>query len=591
METLKKILFILSPSDRRNVFFLIIMILIMGILDMIGVASILPFIAVLTNPTLIETNLILKQMFQISKKIGVENNQEFLFALGVLVFILLVVSLAFKAITTYLQLRFIQMSDYSIGRRLIKIYLQQPYSWYLNRNSADLGRIILSQVGEVVGSGVRPAMEIIAKGSVVFLIVALLVTINLKLAIIVGCTLSFAYGIIYLFIHNYLKKLGKKRLRNNKLRYFFINEVFGAAKEVKMSSLEDIYVSHYSDSAKNFALSAAISNTLAQLPRFALEAVAFAGTLLLILFMMAKTGSFNDALPILSLYVFAGYRLMPALQQMYVSFSQITYISPSLEKIHEDIKNLEISSSYPIQNLLPFDKSIVLKNISYNYPNTDRTTLKNINLSISANTTVGFIGKTGSGKTTTVDIILGLLEAQKGTLEIDGKTINKFNSKSWRSNIGYVPQNIFLSDNTVAANIAFGVNPENIDLLAVEKVSKIANLHEFVLNELPNQYQTTIGERGVRLSGGQRQRIGIARALYSNPKVLILDEGTSSLDNETEKVVMQAVNKLSKDMTIILVAHRLNTVKNCDIIFKFDKGEIVEQGSYNKIILGDITHE
>ncbi len=587
MDTLKKILFILSPPDRKNVIVLIIMILIMAILDMIGVASILPFIAVLTNPTLIETNIILNKMFQISKNLGVENNQEFLFTLGILVFVLLVASLVFKAVTTYLQLRFVQLSDYSIGKRLIKIYLNQPYSWFLNRNSADLGRIILSQVGEVVGSGIRPAMEIIAKGSVVFFIVALLVTINLKLAIIVGCTLSFAYGIMYLFVHNYLDKLGKKRLQNNKLRYFFINEVFGAAKEVKISSLEEIYVSHYSDSAKNFALSAATSNTLGQLPRFAIEAIAFAGTLLLILFMMAKTGSFNDALPILSLYVFAGYRLMPALQQMYVSFSQLTYISPSLDKIYEDIKNLETSSSYPIQNLLPFDKSIVLKNISYNYPNAARTTLKNINLSISANTTVGFIGKTGSGKTTTVDIILGLLEAQKGTLEIDGKTINKQNSKSWRSNIGYVPQSIFLSDNTVSANIAFGVNPKNIDLRAVEKASKIANLHEFVINELPNQYQTTIGERGVRLSGGQRQRIGIARALYSNPKVLILDEGTSSLDNETEQVVIQAVNKLSKDITIILVAHRLNTVKNCDTIFKFEKGEIVDHGSYNKIILGD----
>ncbi len=591
METLKKILFILSPPDRKNVFVLTIMILIMAIIDMIGVASILPFIAVLTNPTLVETNLILNKMFQISKNFSVENNQEFLFLLGILVFVILIVSLIFKATTAYLQLRFVQLCDYSIGKRLIKIYLQQPYSWFLNRNSADLGRMILSQVSEVVGSGIRPVVELIARGAVVFFIVALLVTIDFKLATIVGCTLGFAYGIIYLFIQNYLNKLGKKRLQNNKLRYFFINEVFGAAKEVKIGSLEEIYVSRYSGAAKNFALSAATSNTLSQLPRFAIEAIAFAGILLLILFMMAKTGSFNNALPILSLYVFAGYRLMPALQQMYVSFSQITYIGPSLDKIYEDIKNLEISSSYPIQNLLPFDKSIVLKNISYNYPNTARTTLKNINLSISAKTTVGFIGKTGSGKTTTVDIILGLLEAQKGTLEIDGKTINKINSKSWRSNIGYVPQNIFLSDNTVAANIAFGVNPENIDLLAVERVSKIANLHEFVLNELPNQYQTTIGERGVRLSGGQRQRIGIARALYSNPKVLILDEGTSSLDNETEKVVMQAVNKLSKDITIILVAHRLNTVKNCDKIFKFDKGEIVEQGSYNKIILGDINHE
>ena len=198
--------------------------------------------------------------------------------------------------------------------------------------------------------------------------------------------------------------------------------------------------------------------------------------------------------------------------------------------------------------------------------------------------TIGLIGATGSGKTTTVDIILGLLEAQKGTLEVDGKIITKQNSRSWQRSIGYVPQHIYLADDTVAANIAFGVNYQNINQEVVEKVSKIANLHNFVIEELFSQYQTPIGERGVRLSGGQRQRIGIARALYHNPKVLILDEATSALDNQTEKVVMDAVNNISKDITIILIAHRLNTVKNCDQIFKLDKGKIVSKGTFDELI-------
>jgi ABC-type multidrug transport system fused ATPase/permease subunit len=194
------------------------------------------------------------------------------------------------------------------------------------------------------------------------------------------------------------------------------------------------------------------------------------------------------------------------------------------------------------------------------------------------------VGPTGSGKTTTVDIILGLLEPQKGTLQVDGKNITKKNSRSWQRCIGYVPQHIYLSDDTVAGNIAFGVNPQDINLSAVKKAAKIANIHEFVLELLPNKYQTRIGERGVKLSGGQRQRIGIARALYQSPKVLVLDEATSALDNLTEQVVMKSIYNLDQVMSIIIIAHRLNTVKNCDIIFKFDKGKIINQGKFSEVI-------
>ena len=252
--------------------------------------------------------------------------------------------------------------------------------------------------------------------------------------------------------------------------------------------------------------------------------------------------------------------------------------------MYDDIKNLKPVYHYRDSGKLTFNKSINLKNIQYDYPNSPSSALKDINLNIPFGSNIGLVGTTGSGKTTLVDIILGLLEPQKGTLEIDDKIISKENLRSWQRSIGYVPQHIYLADDTIAANIAFGVKVEDINQELIKKVSKIANLHEFVINELSRQYETTIGERGVRLSGGQRQRIGIARALYHNPKVLILDEATSALDNKTEHNVMEAINNLSKNITIILISHRLNTVKNCDVILKLEKGRLVDQVNFDELV-------
>ena len=584
MQNLKKILFLLSSQERKHAALLMVMIIIMALLDMIGVASILPFMAVVTNPSIIETNLILNIMYQYSSLFGVENNQQFIFALGVLVFILLVVSLSFKTLTTYLQVRFISMSEYTIGKRLMKGYLYQPYSWFLSRHSADLGKIILSEVGQVIGNGIRPIIELIAKGLTTIALIALLVIVDPRLTLIIGLSMSLVYLFIFYFVRNYLKRTGEERLNNNQLRFKSVSEAFGAAKEVKIGGLEKTFIENFSSSAQIVAKSLASSQIIGQLPRFILEAIAFGGILLIILYSISETGSFSSAIPVISLFVFAGYRLLPAIQSIYASFTQLVFVGSSVDKLYDDLKNFKTFNKKQDQGILPFNKIISLKNICYNYPNSSRTTLKDLNLSIPAKSIIGLIGATGCGKSTTIDIILGLLTPQKGTLEVDGKVITEQNSRSWQRSIGYVPQHIYLSDDTVAANIAFGVEPKNINQDMIEKVSKIANLHELVINELPQKYNTEIGERGVRLSGGQRQRIGIARALYHNPKVLVLDEATSALDNQTEKAVMDAVNNLGKNITIILIAHRLNTVKNCDIIYKLDNGQIINQGTFNDLI-------
>ena len=583
MKNLKKIIYILTPHERKSAIMLLGMILVMAFLDMLGVASIMPFIAVLANPDIIETNAILNKVFKGTSIIGIETDQQFIFILGIFVFVLLVFSLAFKALTIYAQIRFSAMREYSIGKRLVSGFLNQPYSWFLNRHSADIGKTILSEVSLVISHGIKPIMNLITYSAITIMLIILLILVDPKLSIIVGFTLGSAYGIVYKFSRNFLKRIGNERMKANEERFTIITEAFGAAKEIKIGGLEQVYTKRFSGPAKLSAQHAASAQLVSNLPRFFLEAIAFGGMVLMVLYLMSRSGTFVEALPIISLYAFAGYRLMPAIQQIYVSLSSLRYIGSSLDALYEDLINIQSLNLNQDHLPLSLKNDISLNHIHYNYPNSSRTVLKNIKLSITARTTVGLVGATGSGKTTLVDIILGLFEAQQGTLEVDGQVINKHNIRSWQSSIGYVPQQIFLADDTVAANIAFGTDYKDIDQEAVEKASKIANLHEFVINELPLQYKTTIGERGVRLSGGQRQRIGIARALYHNPQVLILDEATSALDNLTEQAVMEAVHNLGGNITIILIAHRLSTVKKCDTIFLLEKGELKEQGTFEEL--------
>lgn len=575
MKILKQLLYFLTTSEKKRAGLLLIMTLVMAIIDMLGIASILPFMAVVTNPSIVETNFLLSTIFEKSSVIGVTSNLEFIYFLGFLVFVFLVFSISFKALTIYIKAHFLQMVGYSISKNLFQTYLNQPYSWFLDRNSADLGKNILSEVGLVLNQGLTPMFNLITQSTIIVFILFFLLLVNFKLTLSVIIVIGGSYYLIFSFFRKYLYGIGEKRLIANRLRFKFLSEAFGASKEVKLAGLEKIFINKFSTPSLIFAKSQANSNVISTLPRYFIEAVLFGGMLSLILFIIAKTGNFTDSIPIIAVYAYAGYRIMPSVQQIYQDNSILRYSSATIDKIYYDFKSLKVNNSIQNENTLSLNKAITLNQISYNYPNSKRTTLKDISLTIPAKTKVGFIGPTGCGKTTTIDIILGLLEPQKGTLEIDGEVINNYNRRSWQRSIGYVPQHIYLSDDTIAANIAFGVDSKNINQDMIEKSSKIVNLHKFVFDELPNQYHTIIGERGVRLSGGQRQRIGIARALYHNPKVLILDEATSALDNETEKLIIDAMDNLDKNMTVIIIAHRLNTIKDCDIVFKLDNGKLI----------------
>ncbi len=584
MKKIKKLIEILTFQEQKRAILLLAMILIMAFLEMLGLASIVPFLAILSNPDIVETNKILYNFYQTSKEFGIKDNQQFLFLLGFIVFFLLVISLIFKAFTTYAQIIFIQLSNFSIQKRIIESYLKQSYSWFLNRHSSDLGKMILSEVGTVVSSGIKPLVELVTKSIVTLVILILLLLVDFKLALTVSFTLGFAYSLIYKFSRRFVLRIGQERLTANQWRFKAVNEAFGAVKEIKVGGHEQTYIERFSDQAKILAKHQASFSVINQLPRFGLEAVAFGGMMVIILYLMSKSNNFVNAVPILALYAFAGYRLMPSLQGIYTSISQLRFVGPALDSIHNDLVKLKPNQIDKNKDKLSVKKLIRLENVKYYYPNSSQKALNNVNITIQAGSIVGIVGKTGSGKSTLVDIILGLLKPQEGKLIIDDKILNKNLLRTWQQSVGYVPQQIFLADDTIAANIAFGEDPKKIDNLAVKRASKIANLHDFVEHELPLKYQTVVGERGIRLSGGQRQRIGIARALYNSPNIVILDEATNALDNITEDGVMRDLINSNKNTTIIIITHRINTVEKCDNIFFIDKGEIKGEGNFKKLI-------
>ena len=586
MGYIKKIRLLLTKKEYRQAIFIIFLTFIMSFVDMIGVASILPFITILTNPNLISTNTFLKFFYEISNSIGIDTQQDFLILLGAIIFFLLIISLSIKALTTYLQVRFTLMREHSIGKKLIENYLHQPYSWFLGRNSSELGKNIISEVSITVNQFFMPMMNLITNFFIILLLLLMLIFVEPVLTISIIIFFGFLYGIIFLMIKTYLNKIGKKRLAVNQSRFMLINESFGSPKEMKLKGLEEKYSELFGEYSKYFANYQSYSQIIARLPRFGIEAVAFGGMLLVMLYLISEKGSFSSALPIITLYAFAAYRLMPAVQQLYTAVTQLQYSKSSFNQVYNDFKNAKTFKIKKNNDVSPikFKNRIFLKDISYTYPKSSNQTLKNINLSIKTKTKVAIIGSTGSGKTTTIDIILGLLEANKGTFKVDDLTINNLNVHQWQKKIGYVPQQIYLTDDTIASNIAFGIETSKIDKQRIEEVAKLASLHSFVTNELPKKYETVVGERGVRLSGGQRQRIGIARALYQNPEVLVFDEATNSLDNITEEKIMNSIYNLQQDKTIIIIAHRLSTIKKCDQIILIEKGQIIAQDTYDNLL-------
>lgn len=557
---LKKIWAILTPQEKRRSFTMMALVILMAFAETLGVISIMPFLSVLARPDIIQENPTFLWLFE---RLNLASNAEFITTLGIASIVLVVGSSAFKTVTLHLVNRFTFLLRHSLSARLLSRYLHQPYAFFLQHNPAELGSNVLSEIDQLHYGLIKPVSQLIAQGAVALAMLLLLLAYNPTIALSAALLIAVLYGLIYLVIRKRLAHSGQARQDENQVRFQACNEALGGIKDVQITHSANAYLGSFTQASRNFARHQANAETLSQSPLYMLEVVGYSGLIIIALILIRQSGDIGHVLSVLGLYGFAAYRLLPSAQIMYRGFAQLKFSSSALDAIHQHL-------CLPTQNLpspqapLAPQKEIRLEGITFAYPSSpDKPVLHDFNLIIPAHSSIGIAGKSGAGKSTVMDILLGLLQPQAGHLSVDGQTIDASNIRAWQAAIGYVPQHIYLADSSVAENIAFGLPKEKIDMQAVESAAKAAQIHDFISQELPKGYHSRVGDRGIRLSGGQRQRIGIARALYRDPPVLFFDEATSALDTATEAALNETIAVLSGDKTVVVIAHREASLKQC----------------------------
>jgi len=580
-----------SPSQKKKLWGLGGLVLVSGFFELIGVASIMPFMGMIVDPKIALENYWIAQLHQFIPL----PFKHFLILLGGMVLLVLFLSNLVSALTIWGILRFSFTAGSHLSKIMFAVYLSHPYLFFLNRNTSELGQNTLFEIGRLVNNILIPLLTLLSRVVLAVAILILLLIVNPEIALLSGIFLGGSYLTVYLFVRRTLTRTGKEVSRENSRRFQVATETFSAIKDIKVLGREKSFFDTFSLPVERYNLYQSRSQMIALLPRYAMETLAFGGIIVIVITLLSIGGTLSKTLPLIALYALAGYRLMPTLQQIFANASIIGFNLPAIDRIATDIEAvsaLEGKNGYtsipkvpdPVDIPLPLRREIRLSEVSFSYPGRDERVLDRVTLSIPANASVGIVGSTGSGKTTTLDILLGLLEPTSGELSVDGVAVTAENRRRWQASLGYVPQQIMLVDDTVRNNIAFGIPEAEIDMERVIRAAKLAHLHDFIQTELPDGYGTGIGERGVRLSGGQRQRIGIARALYHDPAVLVLDEATSALDNMTESVIMEALSTLSRQKTILMVAHRLTTVRDCDMIVVLERGQVSDIGTYEELL-------
>jgi HlyD family secretion protein len=556
----------------------------MSIAEVVSVLSIGPFMALVGDINQLQGQGFLAEWY---KELNFNNTTDFLLLIASCVLGVLVIATCISIFTVWRLSMYAAEIGADLSTRLYRYYMSQSWLFHASGNSNQLTNKIAQECERVTSGIFTPLMQMNAK-----LFMALLMCI----AIFVYTPWIAALGtLIFYMTYYFLYKTVRQRLSDNgeaitsehASRFKLMGEGFGGIKDILLLGRQATFNDRFAEASKNFANAKGKTQVYGQVPRYAVELIAFGSVITLMMYLLiTHNGNLGSILPVLSIFVLAGFKLLPAFQQIYFSLSQIRGNLSGFESIRNDLFSSVEGSEDPlskedtVKSKLYVKNSIKLHNVSFHYPKTSKAALIDLNIEIPVNKVIGLVGSSGSGKSTAIDILLGLISPKKGSVFIDEKRLTEDNLRAWQNSLGFVSQTIFLADSSIKENIAFGLPIEDIDDKRIEKAIQLAHLDQFI-SELPQGFETRVGERGVQLSGGQRQRVGIARALYNDADILVLDEATSALDGITEELIMDAIHDFSGKKTIIMIAHRITTVEQCDHIYLMDNGAVIDQGSYS----------
>ncbi|WP_094533625.1 ABC transporter ATP-binding protein [Pseudanabaena sp. SR411] len=582
---LGKLFYIFDRQEKFQIGIIFLLMLGGAGLETLGVGLIPPFVNLLSNPELIQQQQFLVWLYE---RLGATSNQVFLLWISTMLLVIYLFKNIYLSLITYWQYHFLYVKQVSLSNRLLSAYLYSPYTFHLQRNSAELVRNITSEILQIFNGVLVPMLTLVTELMVMSCIVILLTIAEPLSSAIAAIFLCVSIFWLNKTIRKQMNGQGLIRQEQSGQMIKCVNQGLGGIKETKVLGREIFFLQAFTKSAQAFGKANLIVGLATQLPNLFIDTVLIGSVLLIVIFSLLQGRQIQSILPMLSLFAIAALRLMPSAKRIISTITNIRYAKNAVDLVHHDLISLEtISTSISLGTSSQtsselFQNSIELKDIYYQYPNASHPALSGISLSITKGQAIAFVGASGSGKTTLIDVLLGLLTPSQGEILVDGKNILT-NLESWQQKIGYIPQSIYLSDDTIRNNIAFGLTTDEIKEEQVWAALKAAQLEELV-NSLPDHLDTLVGECGIRLSGGQRQRIGIARALYHNPEVIIMDEATAALDNTTEREFMQALEAMSGHKTMIMIAHRLSTVKNCDRLYLVKNSRISDFGTYNELI-------
>jgi len=573
-----------SRNDKIKLVIIFCLMMIAAVLEVIGIGIIPAFVAVVANPQKVMEH---KYAGSVVKFLNIKNSRELLIFMSIGLISIFLIKNAYTLFFRYVEAKFIYNRRYSFSHKLMTAYMHAPYTFYLERNTTELLRNTTNEVDLMINSVMRPTLIILKEFIMGTSVIVFLLLIEPLITLIVAVVLGGLAGIFLFLTQNRMKTIGREAQRYRREMLRAARQGFGGIKDARVLNRENEFIEIFRSMARKSSRLQQNRVFISMIPKPMIETLAVTGVILIALLMVLQGRPIENVVPILTLFAVAIIRLMPAIQQITQTLTDIRYHLPSVNAVYDDLMylrpfNKQFEKDRRKKDKLELKNNITINNIFYQYSNSSEQAINGISLTIPHGKAIAFVGASGAGKTTIVDVLLGLLEPQQGEILVDGKNIYESIS-AWQRNIGYIPQFIYLGDESLRQNIAFGLSDKIIDEEEVLRTVKLAQLEELVA-QLPEGLDTRVGERGTRLSGGQRQRVGIARALYNNPQVLVMDEATSALDNITEQQIIDSIENLKGERTVIMIAHRLTTVMNCDMLYFMDKGKIIDQGTYQELL-------